>query len=520
MVFVSFNQEKHKLSDVALDLSEYLENFYRDIRYVEEPIPLFNCDSEIFEIFQKWFNKVCSMKKYDKECSICEIFYKKCFEELSIKKLVDIYNFAFSNQITVMFKTIAYELSLRNVIITFDNGLFYMGTNYDFKHVGGKIVVDCIQVQLSLILLLLEYMPRENYEKLPNEIRSLRDNCCVYVDEYNQDNDFEEVIKKHNIECSRDELLVIYKVWKKDIYLNEYFKMYGFMEDILYNSINQENAITVEDFDDYNIFSAGFYINYCMCNVENPKITFADLLLAVIKDSSYEEIIEEFKKFIVEDIDIASEEMLEYDFSNFKYLKHVNISYPVERLNNTFKDCMTLESINLPDSITKIENFTFGSCYNLTKLNIPSSLNDISSKTFAYCRNLNLSHNNILYSVSDKIVDLVIPYGITRIVTYAVYKHYNIKTIEIPSSVKIIEDEAFANCTALTNIKLPCSLEKINYGLFKECHSLKSIEIPSSVTRIDRDVFENCDQISVIMPSNWERISNASYSNIVSIINY
>lgn len=53
-------------------------------------------------------------------------------------------------------------------------------------------------------------------------------------------------------------------------------------------------------------------------------------------------------------------------------------------------------------------------------------------------------------------------------------------------------DNAFRDCTGLTNITIPNSLTSISYAAFYGCNGLRSISIPTSVTFINTSAFEGC----------------------------
>ena len=75
--------------------------------------------------------------------------------------------------------------------------------------------------------------------------------------------------------------------------------------------------------------------------------------------------------------------------------------------------------------------------------------------------------------------------------------------LELPNSLKVIEDYAFAWCYALKEVNLPESLEILEEGSFYGCESLTSIHIPASVQEFFLDanvlktgVFSGCKGIT------------------------
>lgn len=83
-----------------------------------------------------------------------------------------------------------------------------------------------------------------------------------------------------------------------------------------------------------------------------------------------------------------------------------------------------------------------------------------------------------------------IPYG-------AFYKS-RIKTISIPSTIRLISVGAFERCVNLENITIPNSVSRINAYAFANCESLEEILIPDSVVRLDDGVFCDCFKLKYI----------------------
>ena len=88
--------------------------------------------------------------------------------------------------------------------------------------------------------------------------------------------------------------------------------------------------------------------------------------------------------------------------------------------------------------------------------------------------------------------------GTKRLVQNALSNLKYIKTIEIPSSVKIIGSYAFSGCQQLEKVILPEGVTKIGRGAFSNCSSLKELYIPSSVTEIESYVVWNSNKDLVI----------------------
>lgn len=111
-----------------------------------------------------------------------------------------------------------------------------------------------------------------------------------------------------------------------------------------------------------------------------------------------------------------------------------------------------VETIVLPDSVVDL-GAGFRDCPNLKNINIPNSVQVIPERAFAGCR-----------------------------ITYIV----------LPASVKKIEEGAFENCENLTEIVVPDGVTHIRKKTFKGCRKLSKVIIPDSVTVIEQEAFRGC----------------------------
>ena len=98
-------------------------------------------------------------------------------------------------------------------------------------------------------------------------------------------------------------------------------------------------------------------------------------------------------------------------------------------------------------------------------------------------------NNDRIVSYEGDEKTLTIPAGITRIGTGA-FKGKNIEQIifEDGTSLKSIDDEAFAGCKELKSMLIPYGVVQIGDRAFSGCNSLQYIRIPSSVILVGEDV--------------------------------
>ena len=85
----------------------------------------------------------------------------------------------------------------------------------------------------------------------------------------------------------------------------------------------------------------------------------------------------------------------------------------------------------------------------------------------------------------------------TAIGEYAFYNCSGLASLELPSTLLTIGNNAFDGCNGMTgSLVLPSSLTTIGQYAFRGCNKLTgSIVVPESVTSVGRDAFTNCTSL-------------------------
>ena len=117
------------------------------------------------------------------------------------------------------------------------------------------------------------------------------------------------------------------------------------------------------------------------------------------------------------------------------------------------------------------------------------------------------SYSKTFNPAKSDLTTIILPSSINMIGQNAFTNCSSLKTISIPSSVTSIGEYAFSGCSALASLKLPTSLTSIEPGLFSDCAGLTEISIPSTVTSVGSGAFWGCSSLtSLELPSSLTSI--------------
>ena len=133
----------------------------------------------------------------------------------------------------------------------------------------------------------------------------------------------------------------------------------------------------------------------------------------------------------------------------------------------------------------------------VTDVVIPEGVQTITRKAF-YQRDL---------------ISVQFPSSLTRIGENAFSRCVNLKSVDFSDSLIQLEQGAFYDCTSLQEVSLSANLNVIEDYVFGYC-SFNYIEIPAKVTEIGDHAFMECDSLQrMILPDGLKKIGDGAFGN-------
>ena len=239
-------------------------------------------------------------------------------------------------------------------------------------------------------------------------------------------------------------------------------------------------------------------------------------------------------------------------------VRHVYLPNTIRILeSNALLRAHYLESINLPNSLVKIDRYAFHFCCGfdkgLKKLVLPKHLHTLGEGAFYGCKNLErltirgdfmwkqtwmdsnpfyyteklsviknsnpnfIAVDGMLMSADRKILfrcvnddkEIVVKDGVETIAQGAFCGRVKMEKVILPGSLKTICNDAFSGCHSIDNIVIPEGVSSIGVGSFEFCRNLKTMKLPSSLKEIGPGAFEHSDKLqNFIYPEDMEEQFN------------
>ncbi len=232
------------------------------------------------------------------------------------------------------------------------------------------------------------------------------------------------------------------------------------------------------------------------------------------------------------------ENISEYAFYGFDYLKSVTMEGVTEISARAFSDRPGLQTVSMPKvesigdsafsgctsltgkielgNVTAIGQSAFSNCKNLTSVDIPK-VETIGNSAFSGCTSLTgkidlgnvteigdsafFNCNNLNEFGGDSGSAVIPSQKVEKIGATAFYGCGKLTSVTIGEGVTTIGDSAFAS-SGLTDIKFPESVKSVGTGILKGT-KLTDVSWPKNVPKISESAFEGCNSLEKITVPDW-----------------
>ena len=190
---------------------------------------------------------------------------------------------------------------------------------------------------------------------------------------------------------------------------------------------------------------------------------------------------------------------------NRKTLKTIDMAATTNTsiAEEAFKNFYNLENLALPSQLEYIPYMSIAECMKLQAITIPATVTEIADRAFEDCRSL----KSIIFEGEET------PQGaphraaaegsaLWRIGSWAFYNCHQLEHLTIPEGVTEVGDAAFYGCTYLEDMTLPSTVQEIGDNGFALCAKLQKIHVKATTppTIKAKTFFDVNRQIPVYVP--------------------
>ncbi len=176
--------------------------------------------------------------------------------------------------------------------------------------------------------------------------------------------------------------------------------------------------------------------------------------------------------------------------------------------DKAFYQCPNLSTVDLGEGVETIGESAFFECKSLKSVKIPASLKALEGAVFYGCPDIAFeisegstfdyedgilygNDKSVVYTVSAEkdLSSFTFPATVREFAPYSLACHNEIVNFTVPSGVTHLPDCMLIACKNLETVMIPDSVKSIGSTVFMGCMKLKSITVPASVGEIGKGNF-------------------------------
>ena len=193
---------------------------------------------------------------------------------------------------------------------------------------------------------------------------------------------------------------------------------------------------------------------------------------------------------------------------------------------SAFFGCENLQSVELPSSLTYIDEYAFWGCRSLERIEIPSKVEYIGKSAFEECTAL--QEVDMLYSKISAILEKVF-YGCDSLTSFdfsnitsigkSAFCSSGLTSVAIPYGLTEIKESAFQHCDDLVSVTFQNShLEILRSSVFAYCYNLREVDL-GNLREIWSYAFYSCyNLMNITIPATVESLSEKAFAYCYKLV--